>query len=353
MAAIYFVFASITAFFLTIAVKYVMTRAGIVDVPKSSARKIHKKKIPLGGGLAMYLTFFLVVGMMYQSGGMENDVSARTLLALFLGGTVIMIGGLMDDYRPLTPLKQLIAPVIATIILIAFGIGPTEVTNPFGSVFRLDQWRVSLGAFGSFVVLADLLVFFWMMGMMYTTKLLDGLDGLVTGISLIGAIVIFFLTQQPEWFQPGIGRLALVFAGSALGFLFFNSHPARMFLGEGGSLFAGFIIGALAIISGSKIATTLLVMGIPMLDIVRVMIRRFQLRRSLFQGDNEHLHFKLLQSGLSHTQAVYLFYAMSLLFGLVALFVQNEQKVVALIFLVVLMMLVGVFFTKKDNDHAS
>lgn len=350
MSVIYFFLACLVSFFLCLGVGELMTRLKIVDKPRAAARKIHKKSIPLAGGLAIYLAFFGIVGVLLFTNQLGEHMSFSQYLALFIGATILMVGGLIDDIRPLSPLKQLIAPIIATIVIISFGIGPTEITNPFGDdVLKLDTWKIAFGSLGTFFVLADGLVFFWMMGMMYTTKLLDGLDGLVSGIAVIGAVIIFFLTRQPQWFQPEIGHLALIFAGALLGFLFLNWHPAKLFLGEGGSLFAGFIIGALAIISGSKIATTLLVMGIPILDIIRVMVRRFQKKRSLFQGDNEHLHFKLLQSGLSHKETVLLFYTVALSCGMIGLFVQSSQKFIALMFLVILMFVLGIWFMKKEQ----
>ncbi len=349
MAVIILLASFFLSIILTIAVRSLMLHLRIVDSPKVAKRKIHKKTIPLGGGLALYLSFFIILFLLYWSGYVGTSLSWKEIAALFVGGTILMIGGLIDDRYPMKARYQLFFPLVATACVILYGIGPTQVTNPFGGILYLDQWNIHFGVLGTFVVFADLLVFFWLMGMMYTTKLLDGLDGLVTGIVAIGALAVFFLTQQQEWFQPEVGYIAIAFAGVCLGFLLFNWHPAKIFLGEGGSLFAGFVLGFLAIVSGSKIATTLLVIGIPVLDIIRVMIRRYQLKRSVFEGDNEHLHFKLLQSGLSQKQTVLLFYAMALLFGLIGLFVQSSQKIIALVFLVVLMLLLAIWFSKKES----
>lgn len=349
MAAIVLLGSFFLSLISTVLVRSLMIRLRIVDRPKAAKRKIHKKSIPLGGGLAIYAVLCIALLVLYQGNVIGALFTSREIAALLLGSTVLIIGGLIDDKHPMHPGYQLLFPVIATLIVMIYGIGPTQITHPFGGTLHLDRWTFSFGAIGTFVVLADILVFLWLMGMMYTTKLLDGLDGLVTGIVCIGAITVFFLTRQPEWFQPEVGYVALAFAGACLGFLIFNWHPANIFLGEGGSLLAGFVLGFLAIVSGSKIATTLLVVGIPVLDIIRVMVRRWQLKRSVFEGDNEHLHFKLLQTGLSQKQTVLLFYAMALLFGLIGLYLQSSQKIIALVFLVVLMLLLGVWFTKKDK----
>lgn len=320
------------------------SKLGIVDKPKTEKRKIHKIKIPYGGGLAIFFSFFIIIFLLYNfSDLLDPGVGLKQLMALFIGGLVLMVGGLMDDKYNLSPGKQIIFPILASLVVLLLGIAPNFLTNPMGGVFDLNS--LSIG----FLTLSDFVVFFWLMGMMYTTKFLDGLDGLVTGIVMIGALVIFFLCLQDQWYQPDIALLTIIFVGAMAGFLVFNFHPAKIFLGEGGSLFTGFILGCLAIISGSKIATTLLVVGVPMLDVGRVIIRRWQKKKPIYKGDSEHLHFRLLQSGLTQVQVVLFMYSISFLFGIITLFLQSKQKMVALLFLFVLMMMVGIWFSKKEK----
>lgn len=349
----YFLSSFLLALVVTPLVRALMRQYHVIDRPKSAERKIHKKNIALGGGLALFLSFFLVVSVGSSLGDFGQDVQVRHLIGLFCGGAILMIGGLLDDRLRLRPLQQLIAPLLAACTVILFGIGPHEITNPLGGNIPLDQWIIVFPHLGQWVVFADLLVFWWLMGVMFTTKLLDGLDGLVTGVSAIGGLMIFFLSMQAQWFQPDVARLSIAFTGVCLGFLVWNWHPATIFLGEGGSLFTGFMIGALAIISGGKIATTLLVLAIPMLDILRVLFSRIHKKRSPFEGDSEHLHFRLLQSGLSQRQTVLLFYAISFLFGITTLFLQSKEKLLALIFLLILMLLVGIWFARRDKEPQS
>lgn len=322
---------------------------GIVDRP-TQKRKIHKKNIALGGGLAIFITFFAVLLFALKWGNLGSDISAYQILGIFCGAIFLIIGGFLDDKYNLSPLQQIVFPLVASIIPIMFGIGLESITNPSGGVLFLNQVQISLGTFGNWMVLADTLVFFWLMAMMLTTKLLDGMDGLAVGIIIIGALVILFLSREPQWFQPEVTLFALIFIASCLGFLFWNFHPAKVFLGEGGSLFIGYILGILAIISGSKIATTLLVMGIPMLDVLRVMYMRFRKGKSVFLGDSEHLHFRLLQSGLGHRQTVLLLYSIAFIFGISTLFLQAEQKLIALSFLFILMLLTALWFSHKDSQ---
>jgi len=347
----YFLVSFFLSVVLTAGVYALMYKLQIVDRPRANGRKIHKKRIPLGGGLAIFLSFFAVAfSVLYSGGLLGNDITSRHLLGLFLGGAVLMVGGFLDDKYTMPAKHQIWFPVLAALLMIGFGIGPHAVSNPFGGgMLALDQWVISLGSFGNIILLADFLVFFWLMGMMLTTKLLDGLDGLVTGIVSIGAIMIFFVSRQPAWLQPEVGLLSLIFAGACLGFLLWNFYPAKIFLGQGGSLFTGFLLGSLAIISGSKIATTLLVVGIPMLDVLRVVIRRHQKKQSIVTGDKEHLHFQLLHSGFSQRQAVLLFYAIALLFGLTALFLQDRQQLIALFFLLALMVVAGFWVARGEQ----
>jgi UDP-GlcNAc:undecaprenyl-phosphate GlcNAc-1-phosphate transferase len=337
----YFLLAVIFSFVLTWVTRKLMLRWKVVDEPKKNGRKIHKVKIPLGGGLAVFTAFFLLVLIVFTAGKLGNDILPKHLWGLFAGGLILMVGGFWDDKFGLKARYQALFAVSAALIVIAFGIGSRVITNPFGNIFSLKN----------LVVLSDFLVFFWLMGMMFTTKILDGLDGLVTGIVAIGALMIFFLSNQTQWYQPSMALLALIFAGACLGFLVWNWHPAKIFLGQGGSMFTGFLLGSLAIISGGKIATTLLVVGIPILDILRVIFLRLIRKKPLFVGDKEHLHFRLLNSGLRQRQAVLLFYSISFLFGLSTLFLQSRQKMVALTFLLVLMMLVGVWFSKRTTNN--
>ena len=337
MFLIYFILTFLLSFFLTSGVRFVMKKFRIVDIPKTEKRKIHKKKIPLGGGLAIFSAFFLLAGIAFQFGHLGEHISFRTFIIVFLASCVIMIGGIIDDAKNLKARQQIWFPVISAGIVAIAGIGPAEVTNPFGGTF-------ALGA-----LISSLLVFAWLIGMMFTTKFLDGLDGLVTGIVCIGSMMIFFLSRQEQWFQPEVATLAIIFSGACLGFLVWNWHPAKIFLGEGGSLFTGFTLGVLAIISGGKIMTTLLVVGIPFLDVIRVICMRWKRKKPIHKGDSEHLHFKLMGAGLSQKQAVLLMYAISFSFGVTTLFLQSRQKLVALAFLFVLMLLMAVYFQPSES----
>ncbi len=320
----------LTAFFVLLVRKFALTRK-IVDAP-NCPRKIHKQNVPLLGGLAVFAGFYLILaGAYFWLPQVFEKISVKVFLGMFLASVVLMIGGYLDDKYDLSPVKQIMFPVIAALIAVVSGIGVFKITNPLGGVFVLGP------------ILAYVVAFVWLLAMMYTTKLLDGLDGLATGIATIGAVMIFALTQTQKFFQPDVGLIAAIFAGACVGFLIFNFHPAKIFLGEGGSVFVGFILGVLAIISGSKIATTLLVVGIPALDVLWVVIYRTVKRKSLIKGDSAHLHYRLLKKGLSHKFVVLLMYLLAIGFGVTTLFLQSKQKLIALAILVLVMIVLGIY----------
>lgn len=320
----------------------------ITDKP-IGPRKIHKNPMPLMGGLAIFASFFIVVFLVFfiSNDLLGDNILPKYLYGLFVAGLLIMIGGVLDDKYNLSPAKQLVWPILAAITVIISGIGFNEITNPFGGVINLNFWEINIFSTYKFVFVVDVFIFLWLMGMMYTTKLLDGLDGLVTGIGAIGSIVIFLLTITTKFYQPDTALLAIIFVGACLGFLLFNFNPAKSFLGEGGSLFIGFILGVLAIISGGKIATALLIMGIPILDAGWVILRRLFEGKSPFKtSDRKHLHHRLLDLGMSQRKAVLFLYFLSAGFGVCTLFLQSKSKLIALGVLFLLMIIIGLAIVK-------
>jgi len=350
-----FIITLILAVVFTILVKYWARELKIVDKPVSQ-RKIHQTKIPLLGGIAIFLAFFTVVYLV-RNELVAGDLEYQHWLGFFIGACFLMIGGYLDDKYNLKPILQIIFPLCAIFFVIAGGIGITKITNPFGGLIYLDQWKIPImewkNGIGYFVVLADGFTILWLLGMMYTTKLLDGIDGLVTGVTAIGGFIIFLFTMTTKYYQPDIGLAALILAAACLGFLIFNWHPAKIFLGEGGSLLLGYILGTLAIISGGKIAIALLIMGIPILDVVWTIIRRLASGKNPFKfSDKKHLHFRFLDIGLSQRQTVLIYYFFACVFGLSTLFLQSKGKIMALgiLMIVMLMVAVGVVVLYKVKD---
>jgi UDP-GlcNAc:undecaprenyl-phosphate GlcNAc-1-phosphate transferase len=308
----------------TVIIKKLAVKSNIVDEPREE-RKIHKEKIPLLGGAAIFLALFISLYFI-QDKILAGELEARHWLGFFIGGCFLMIGGFLDDKYGLKPVKQIIFPALAIISVIAGGVGIEKITNPLGGFFYLG-------------FLSPVLIAFWLLGMMYTTKLLDGIDGLVSGVTAIGGFIIFLFTMTEKYYQPDIGIAALILTAACLGFLIFNWHPAKIFLGEGGSLLLGYILGVLAIISGGKIAIALLVMGIPIMDVIWTILRRIMAGKNPLKfADRKHLHFRLLDLGIGQRKTVLIYYGFSAIFGLSALFLQSRGKLLAMGALILIML---------------
>ncbi|NTU99367.1 undecaprenyl/decaprenyl-phosphate alpha-N-acetylglucosaminyl 1-phosphate transferase [Candidatus Falkowbacteria bacterium] len=324
---------------LTVPTIWLAKKMELIDQP-SSERKIHRQATPLFGGLAIFVSFFALV-YLFRSVLLVGNLEPYHYFGFFVGSLFLMIGGFLDDKFNLRPAQQLMFPILAIAALIAGGVHIDKITNPAGGYIYLGYW-------------SSLLISLWLIGMMYTTKLLDGVDGLVTGVVGIGGLVIFLFTSTTRYYQPDIALASLLLAGACAGFLVFNWHPAKIFLGEGGSLLLGYILGVLAIISGGKIAVALLVMGIPVLDVVWTILRRLAQGKNPFKfADRKHLHHRLLDLGLGQRKTVLVFYAFALFFGLSGLFLQSLGKVYALAILLVIMLGLVIGFSqwdKKKND---
>lgn len=339
---------------LTLVVKHLAQRWDIVDDPKQDpGRKHQKKPIPLLGGLAIYAAFSVMLILMGPQ--ITNGyLLPKHIIGICVAGAILMFGGTLDDKKNLSARWQIAFPIVAAIVIVISGIGINYITNPVGGIIYLDTVRLTAFTLNDLpyqiIIFADVFTVLWLLGTTYTTKLLDGLDGLVPGVTLIGGLVIFFLSISQEVAQPETGIVALLLAAAALGFLFWNFSPAKIYLGEGGALFTGFMLGVLAILSGGKIATALLILGLPIIDVAWVMIRRKWIeKKSPFSADTSHLHYQLRQFGWSDRKIVLLFYAMTLVFGLSTLWFTGAAKLVVLAVLIILsiLLLISVFVRAK------
>jgi len=380
----YFVIIYFSAFLLAVVLTPLILRLArnfkIIDYP-SSERKIQKKPVPLLGGLAVFLSFSIILFITYFSPywpdlkilifdvlprNFKQIVLFKHLIGVFVAGLLLMIGGFLDDKYNLRPYQQIIWPILACFVIVASGIGIKYINNPFGrGLFYFDQWKFEIFRLRNvpfyFTPLADFFTFVWLLLCAYSTKLLDGLDGLVAGISVIGGLIIALLCLLTKFYQPDVASMALILSGSFLGFLVFNFHPAKIFLGEGGSLFAGFMLGILAIIAGAKIATALLVLGIPFLDMVAVIIQRlFLKKKSPFStADRRHLHFRFLKLGLSHRQVVLFYWAVATIFGLASVLISalgqhgTLEKIIILLFYLIIFSVVISFLINKQKNAAA
>ena len=346
-----FLIAFVLSFVFTKLVIWLAHRQGILDYP-SSDRKIHSKPTPLLGGVAIYASFLFTIFILWQSYQLTDERISLVMLAWFLlAGLILIVNGFLDDKYSLPAQVTIWGPIIASLVIITVGLKINYITNPGGGVLHIDTLFSSLSGLATFIPI--LITFLWLMGITYTTKLLDGIDGLTSSIGLIASLVIFVVSLSWDVQGSTTSLLSLALAGAILGFLVFNWHPAKIFLGEGGSTFVGFSLGVLAIISGSKIATALLVMGLPVLDIIWVIIRRIRRKKAFWRADRQHLHFRLLLAGLSQKQVVIFLSLVSLSFGVISILFTTKAKIGALIALLIFMLLLSTWLNyrlKQKNE---
>lgn len=339
-----FALSLILSFFCTWCTKHFALRFDITDKP-TEARKIHSKPIPLLGGIGIFVAFASMIGfiMLFPSARyiiVDKHVLVPHILGLLMGGLLLTIGGFLDDKYNLKPHYQIIWPILASLAVMASGIGIKILTNPFGGVIDLSHSMWS-----------NVITFIWLLTAIYTTKFLDGLDGLVSGVTVIGCSIVALLSVL-LFINIPTAHLATIIAGVYAGFLIWNFNPAKIFLGEAGSTLAGYLLGVLAIISGAKLATALLILGIPILDAIQVIFRRIFIdHTSPFKGDRKHIHFRLYDMGCTQRQAVLILYCIAAFFGLAALFLQSSQKVTALLVVFLLMILLSFTFKKNTADN--
>lgn len=314
-------------------------KRNIVDKPEASQRKVHESVTPLLGGWAIFLAVMIMISAIRYFGWADfSAIPLRLFIAIIFASAVIMIGGTLDDKYDLKPYEQIIFPICAVIIVLAGGLKINFITNPLaeaGGIIQIAGW------------LGGIISAIWLLGMMYTTKFLDGLDGLVAGISVIASMFIFLASLRWDMPLSATGIWALALLGASLGFLIFNWQPAKIFLGEGGSILIGFLLAILSIITGSKIITTLLVMGIPILDVLWVVVARLLSHKSPFAGDQKHLHYRLMSLGLAKSQVVWLLYFIALGFGSLGFMSSSYGKMVLVVCLIGVMAILSTLLKVK------
>lgn len=332
-------------------------RKHIVDDPGSApARKFHASPVPLLGGWPIFISISgtLLISLSYSRLLLDSFLSTRQLVGIIIGAFVLVIGGTLDDKYNLTPAKQILWPIVAVLVVIAFGIGIPYITHPFGGVLVLDSVQIPVfemqGIVYSITFFSDLFTLLWLMVVMYAMKFLDGLDGLASGMGVLASLLLFMVSMGDLIAQPGTALVAIIVTGACFGFWLLNRVPAKMFLGEGGSLLIGFFLGLLSIISGAKIATALLILAFPILDIVWVIVARMRRGKKIWSADRSHLHFRLLDKGWSQQRVVHLFYGVSLLFGLSSLFASTVTKFIFLCLALTVSVLL-VVYASKNKQH--
>jgi UDP-GlcNAc:undecaprenyl-phosphate GlcNAc-1-phosphate transferase len=327
---IVFMLALSLALVLTPLADHLGHRLGIIDNPRG--RRQHPHPVARLGGVALYGSFVVsvLVAQLLPVPRMDPNEVIR-LTGLLVGSTFIFIVGLLDDIFEFSALAQYIGQIVAAAIAILFLIFIETLNNPITGQ-QTEPWP--------FIVTVALSLF-WLGLMMNTVNFLDGLDGLAAGVAFIAGVMLFvnsaYRLEPP---QTSVSLLPVALMGASLGFLVYNFHPAQIFMGSNGSYFLGYALGALSIIGGAKMATILLVMGLPLMDVAWQFFNRLRLGRSPFEGDRGHVHFRLLDMGFSQRQIVLVYYFFCAFFGILTLVTTSQLfKFVALAVMVALLVI--------------
>ena len=294
--------AAAVGFALTPLAARLARRARAMDEP-GAERRIHESPTPRAGGLAIALAFVVVGAAAIAIGEASGVVPTSRAIqpvqlgVLFTGVLFAAVTGFLDDRYQIRARWQLLAQAALAILAVAGGVVIRFVNNPLGDgIITFDTaiaWVISI---------------VWIMGMINSINFIDGLDGLSSGVGVIAALTLGVISLTWTVNQPFVALLCAVLVGSLAGFLPWNFHPARIFVGTSGVYVIGFALGVLSVLGTAKVALALLVLGVPIIDTFWIIIRRVAAGRSPFTPDRGHIHHRLLDLGLSHRAAVLLIY---------------------------------------------
>lgn len=315
--------AFVISFLLTPLVRRLSLKMGWLDKP--NWRKINKKPMPLLGGLAIYLGFSVSILLIIFKEPFTANLTK--FLGLLGGSFIILLVGIADDIYGFSARKKLFYQIIASVIIVLSGYTIIKITNPAGGVFNIPG------------IIGICLTIFWIVGFTNAINLMDGLDGLASGVSAIIAASLLFAGIKNG--NSTVIILSIGIAGSALGFLPYNFYPAKIFMGDTGSMFLGFLISIISIegtYKGTAFMTAvvpIVAMGIPVLDTGLAILRRIINGNGVFKADKEHIHHKMLDQESSHKNAVLKLYLLTICFGLIAAGLSGMKGIWALFGIIV------------------
>jgi len=331
-------------FFAAIAVTSLLTfftipfakKFGLMDDPKLHKHPgiIHTKPIPRGGGLPLFLgtllpsLFFIAFN--------------QAMIAIFFAAFLTMGIGIIDDKfngqsKDVSPYFRFIIHILAAVIVVASGVSIPFITNPFGSgILHLNEIKWSIPFLHITLLLSDIISILWLVWVMNMLNWSKGVDGQMPGIVAISAIIIGILSLKLNPTGQGgfiDAQLSFIIAGAAIGFLFFNFYPAKIFPGFGATALY-LLLGIASILTSAKLATAILVMGVPLVDFMFTIIRRLLSKKSPFHGDKKHLHHILLSLGYSQRQIALFYWSISGILGMLSFLLESRSKMFAILMVI-------------------
>lgn len=327
---------AVALIFSPVAIK-IAPKIGAIDVPKDG-RRMHTKAMPRFGGLAIYMG--TMVSLVIYAGQNEK------ILPVIIGGTLIYILGVIDDLKNLPAKLKFGAQLLVAILMYTMGLRIKLITNYFGE-----------GALHFGTVVCFIVTVLWIVGVTNTINLIDGLDGLAAGIAAIAALSIAYVAyiHGDEYGMMIVCLAMLCLAGGCIGFLPFNFFPAKIFMGDGGSLFLGFMMATLSVVGPLKRSTIIavvvpvIVLGIPLFDTFFAIFRRVVNKRPIMEADKGHLHHRLMALGYGQRRAVLMLYGISGVMGMAAVLISRELYKDSFVLVIIATIYLYVFLT--DPNH--
>ncbi|MCQ4923171.1 undecaprenyl/decaprenyl-phosphate alpha-N-acetylglucosaminyl 1-phosphate transferase [Tissierella carlieri] len=329
-----FLLATVISYLSTPLVRKLAFKVGAVDIPKDD-RRVHKEAMPLIGGLAIFVAV-IVVTLIFLP--LEKEI-----ISIIIGGTVIVIGGIIDDLKELKPKTKFMFQIIAGLILIFGDVKVDFITNPFtknSSLLYLNWLSIPI-------------TLFWVVGITNTLNFIDGLDGLSAGVAMISSITLMIVASKGYTSNYiSVIIMSAAIAGACLGFLPFNFNPAKIFMGDTGALFLGFMLAAITIegvmksVATIAIVAPILILSVPIFDTTFAIFRRLLNGQSISAADKGHLHHRLLSRGYSQRKSVLILYGISGIFGLFAILVSQANSRQA-VYLSLVLLIVSVLVAIK------
>ena len=312
----------------------VIKKIGLVDDPKlhKHPAMLHKRPTPRGGGIPLF------IGIVITSIFLLPKTAA--VIALFVAGSIALLIGVIDDKYDISPYLRFLANIAVALIVVTAGITVPFITNPFGGILYLNSIILPIDFLGLhfLIALSDVVAVLWIIWVMNMLNWSKGVDGQMPGIVAISAVTIGLLSLRfagSDSFSRVSVDLSFIIAGASLGFLIFNFHPAKIFPGYGATA-VYLLLSAVSILSGAKLATAILVMGVPMIDGFFTILRRLLAGRSPFWHDKKHLHHLLLSFGVGQRRIALFYWIISAILGTLALVLSSREKLFVIIMLLII-----------------
>ncbi len=341
LAVLPFIIALLVSSAITFITILAYKNLGIVDrsTKKEHPKHIHTSPVPRGGGIPIFMAMFFATVLFIK---VDTQIAG-----IFAGALILMVTGILDDLLDISPYLRLALGALAALIVVATGIGIAYVSNPFG---------IGVLHFNTHMIVAGLTILWIVWGMNFVNMGAKGLDGQLPGVTLIAAIIMGilsfrFVNDITAW--PS-AYLSFALAGAYAGLLIFNMYPQKIMPGWGGGALAGYFLAVLSILSGAKVATALIVLGVPLMDVVYVIGRRIAAGRSPVWGDTNHLHHQLLRLGWSKRQVAGFYWLVTAFLGIIALQLNSQMKVYTIFLIAVvvggILLWINLFLSSSQHE---